>query len=378
MENCFVALPAVLLAFTVKVAVPALVGVPEITPVVARVKPVGNVPLSRLHEIGVSPDAASTCLYAIYKVPFDNVPVVIIGATGATAIVMDNDFVSCPLRLLAFMVKVDVPTVVGVPEIAPFAAKLKPAGNVPLSRLHVMGMSPVASSVWLYAVPTIPFGNVSVLIAGAVLVIVMKSGVAWYPAALVALTEKEDVPAIVGVPEITPVSSMLKPSGNGPLSCLHVMGASPVATSVWLYSVPTAPFGNTVALIIVGGTLPSAVGIVMESDLLLFPTALLAFTVKIAAPALVGVPKITPAVARVKPAGNAPLSMLHAMGASPVASSIWRYAVPTIPFDNVSVIIVGATPSSIIIENCFVLFPAELVAFTVKVKVPTLVGVPEI
>ena len=82
-------------------------------------------------------------------------------------IVMDNCFVLLPAALVALTVKVDVPAVVGVPEIA-LPVRLKPAGNVPFSRLHVMGVSPVAASVWLYAVPVVPFGNVVVVIVGAV------------------------------------------------------------------------------------------------------------------------------------------------------------------------------------------------------------------
>jgi hypothetical protein len=65
-------------------------------------------------------------------------------------------------------VKVKVLAVVGVPVIAPVVAlSVKPPGNVP-SMLHVMGVSPVAASVQLYAVPVSPFGNDAVVIVGAV------------------------------------------------------------------------------------------------------------------------------------------------------------------------------------------------------------------
>jgi hypothetical protein len=81
---------------------------------------------------------------------------------------MDNCFVLFPAALVAFTVKVDVFASMGVPVIVPSAARPKPAGNVPLAMLHVMGVSPVASSVWLYAVPTVPPGNVAVVILGTV------------------------------------------------------------------------------------------------------------------------------------------------------------------------------------------------------------------
>jgi hypothetical protein len=93
--------------------------------------------------------------------------VVIVGA--AVAIVMEHCLVPFPTALAALTVKVDVPTAVGVPVISPVAARFKPSGNdVPLSMLHVTGLSPVASSVvWLYAVPTVPPGNDAVVIVGA-------------------------------------------------------------------------------------------------------------------------------------------------------------------------------------------------------------------
>ena len=59
-DNCFVLLPAELVALTVNVDVAAVVGVPEITPVVgARLKPVGNVLLATLHVMGASPVAVT-------------------------------------------------------------------------------------------------------------------------------------------------------------------------------------------------------------------------------------------------------------------------------------------------------------------------------
>jgi hypothetical protein len=73
------------------------------------------------------------------------------------------------MALAALTVNVDVPVVVGVPEITPVVgARLKPVGNAPLSTLHVMGASPVAVTVRLYAVPLVPSGNVEVVIVGAV------------------------------------------------------------------------------------------------------------------------------------------------------------------------------------------------------------------
>jgi hypothetical protein len=76
--------------------------------------------------------------------------------------------------------------------------------------LHVMGVSPVAVKVWLYAVPTVPPDNDVVVMVGDVPVppldaIVIESGFVLLPVALAALTVNSDVPAVVGVPEIIPV-----------------------------------------------------------------------------------------------------------------------------------------------------------------------------
>jgi hypothetical protein len=171
MDNCLVALPMELVAFTVKVDVPAVVGVPEISPVDARDKPAGNEPLSRLHVMVPVPVARSFAVYAVPTVPPINDALVVItgepGAGPAGSIFMDNSFVSSPLSFSAFTVKVYVPAVVGIPAIMPVSLeRVKPNGIEPLSRLHVMGLSPFAASVWLYADPTVPPGNDPVVISG--------------------------------------------------------------------------------------------------------------------------------------------------------------------------------------------------------------------
>ena len=56
-DSAFVSLPALLVAFTVKLNVPVAVGIPEMVPVVERDKFVGRLPLSSDHVIGVVPVA---------------------------------------------------------------------------------------------------------------------------------------------------------------------------------------------------------------------------------------------------------------------------------------------------------------------------------
>jgi hypothetical protein len=73
-----------------------------------------------------------------------------------------------PLPLLAVTVKFAVPAVVGVPEISPVSgSSVKPAGKLPAVTLQFIVPPPVAESVWLYAVPTVPFGSEVVVMDGA-------------------------------------------------------------------------------------------------------------------------------------------------------------------------------------------------------------------
>ena len=79
--------------------------------------------------------------------PLGSVVVVIVGGTEVELIVIANAFVLNPILFSALTVKLNVPAVVGVPEISPLAEMVKPLGRLPLSILHVMGVLPVADSV---------------------------------------------------------------------------------------------------------------------------------------------------------------------------------------------------------------------------------------
>lgn len=60
--------------------------------------------------------------------------------------------------------KVAMAAVVGMPEIAPAAPKVSPAGNVPLATLQVMVPTPpLDARLALYAVPTTPLDMVAVV-----------------------------------------------------------------------------------------------------------------------------------------------------------------------------------------------------------------------
>ena len=120
------------MARTVNVLVPAVVGVPEIAPPVARLRPAGSVPLAidQLYG-GVPPDAASDCEYAVPTVPLGSDAVVTASVGGLITSV--RDAVAVCDEAATRTLNVALPAVVGVPERTPALERLSPAGRVPLA-----------------------------------------------------------------------------------------------------------------------------------------------------------------------------------------------------------------------------------------------------
>jgi hypothetical protein len=134
-----------------------------------RVKPVGRLPDDTVHAYGVVPPVASKLAeYDAPTVPPDKLDVEIERACVAAAIAILSDAVAVlPAASATFTVKVEVPDVVGVPEIAPDEAfKLSPAGSDPLLKLQEYGVvPPLACNIAEYAVPVVPLGRADVEIA---------------------------------------------------------------------------------------------------------------------------------------------------------------------------------------------------------------------
>ena len=132
---------ALSVTFTVKLADPALPGVPEMVPSAARFSPAGSDPPVNDQEYGgVPPEAPSTCEYAVPTVPAGNDDEVIPKPGGL--IVSDNAAVAEPDALsVTFTVKLAGPAVPGVPEIVS-PASVKPAGSDPLAIDHEYGGNP--------------------------------------------------------------------------------------------------------------------------------------------------------------------------------------------------------------------------------------------
>ena len=133
--NVALPVPPALVALIVTVYVPAVVGVPEIKPVLAfTVKPAGNAVVLKLVGLLVAvivyENATPTWPLAVRGL-------VMTGAAGLT--VMPSVALPVPPALVALIVTLYVPAVVGVPEIKPVVVfTLKPAGR-PLA-LKLVGL----------------------------------------------------------------------------------------------------------------------------------------------------------------------------------------------------------------------------------------------
>ena len=87
-DSSFVSLPALLVALTVKVELPAAVGVPLILPVsLFRLRPSGRAPIM-LHVMGVVPVAVRIWLYASPTLPSGRLDVVMLGAAAAFSLMV--------------------------------------------------------------------------------------------------------------------------------------------------------------------------------------------------------------------------------------------------------------------------------------------------
>jgi hypothetical protein len=126
----------------------------------------------------VPPVTANVWLYDVPMVAPGNAVVV---TTGAALTIMDNawsskkDFAS-----VARTVKLAVSAVVGVPLLIPvLLARLKPTGKLPVTIDQVRGaVPPLATNVWLYAVPAVAPGKLAVVTTGRSFTVISRvSGV---------------------------------------------------------------------------------------------------------------------------------------------------------------------------------------------------------
>jgi hypothetical protein len=143
--------------------------------------------------------------------------VVITGATGVGATVTVYARESDPRLLVAVIVNVAGPTVVGDPETTPeVASRVMPAGSAPADTVNVGAGYPVATTVELYAVPTVGLGSDAVVIHGASRTVTVYA-CASDPKMFVAVIVNVAGPAAVVTPDTAPVfASKLNPAGSAP------------------------------------------------------------------------------------------------------------------------------------------------------------------
>jgi hypothetical protein len=223
---------------TVKVYEPAALGVPEITPAVDNVSPVGSVPLPRLNEYGLVPPVnVIVCVYAVPEVP----PGRLDGDKAVPVQLTVTEYCWLPVQLyvsVACTVKVNVPDKVGVPDSTPAVLSVRPFGNVPALLLNVYGLlPPLALTVSVYATPTVPPDRLlgETVMLGQPMVIENCLVAVHSVAVSVDITVNVEMPAAVGVPDTVPPELRLKPAGRPPLSRLYVYGpVPPLVVSPWL------------------------------------------------------------------------------------------------------------------------------------------------
>ena len=103
---------------------------------------------------------------------------------------------------------------VAVPEIAPvFGSMVNPAGR--LVALQLNGLVPAVLAMFcVYCTFFLAFGNETVVMFGAELIVSEKVRVAVRGSASVKGTTIDEVPALVGVPFNTPALDRLMPAGT--------------------------------------------------------------------------------------------------------------------------------------------------------------------
>jgi hypothetical protein len=128
------------------------------------VRPAGKLPVTIDHVYGVvPPEAARVAEYAALVDPSSSDDVV---TTTGVPIVIESDRVAVLPRLsVTSTVKVDVPAVVGVPEIVS-PLSVRPAGKLPVTIDHVYGVvPPEAARLAEYAALVVPSSSDDVVTA---------------------------------------------------------------------------------------------------------------------------------------------------------------------------------------------------------------------
>lgn len=224
---------------------------------------------------------------------------------GLTTNVIGSD-VAVPRALAATIRNVLEPAAVGAPANRPVAAsRVSPGGRAsPVARLNVGAGAPDAVKVYEYAVPAVAVGGAAAVNTGGACTVNAIGSDVSEPAALVATTRNVPVPAVVGVPESSPVVAFrVKPAGRAsPVVRLNVGAGEPDAVNVYEYDDPLTAAGGVTAV----NTGLSCTVNVIRSDVAL-PAAFVATIRNVLVPDAVGMPASSPVAGyNVRPAGRVP------------------------------------------------------------------------
>jgi len=135
-----------------------------------------------------------------------------------------------PAASLTRTVKLNEPTVVGVPLMAPVLAfTLSPSGSDPVEIAQLYGaVPPVATNDARYEIPVDPPGTEDVVIDKGGVITIDSALVSVAPAPSVARTVKLNVPDADAVPLMVPVPEFkFRPAGSAPEARDQAMGGVP-------------------------------------------------------------------------------------------------------------------------------------------------------
>lgn len=122
------------------------------------------------------PVAITVCIYCEPTVPLGSDAVVIVRG-AITTVKVRVALAEAPVASVTLTEMVDVPWVVGVPEINPVASPVRGGGNPEMA--HVYGVvPPVALSVVEYGEPTVAFAREDVVMVRAATTITVTDAVA--------------------------------------------------------------------------------------------------------------------------------------------------------------------------------------------------------
>ena len=273
---------------------------------------------------------------------------------------------------------------VNVPVPLPLSTNVTPLGNAPTSVSEGVGV-PALVTVNVPRVPTVNVVLLALVITGAVPTVRVKVCVAVVPTPLLAVKAMEYVPTLpdAGVPVSVsvPFAPLVKvmPLGNAPVS-VKVDAGKPAVITVNDPEVPTVNVA-VLALVIVGASSTVSVKPWLAAE----PTPLPAINVMgyVLPVPVAGIPPKVPVPfplsVKVTPLGSGPDSVRLGAG-EPVAVT---GNAPVVPATNVTVftlVIAGAwltMMSSTWVADCGPIV-LESLTFTVKLALPSAVGVPAI